>query len=215
MSRRRLTAAMLCAIVTTSAACSGSSGTHTQSNSPASPSTPTTTDAPAGTPATSATMSPHPSSSKPSNPTSLPTPTVAPAAQGAVNAYIGMGNVLNRWDLDPRTARSSELQPYVTSSALRDFMRVYQQMAAQHLAYRGDPDTPHLKVISATSSAAVLSNCPTPATVNPSVQYNVVTGKPVKSAGGGPYRKAITVVKRAGAWRVNSIASDTSKACKP
>ena len=60
-------------------------------------------------------------------------------------------------------------------------MRIYQQMAAQHLAYRGNPDNPHLKVISATSSAAVLSNCPTPAAVNPSVQYNVVTGKPVRS----------------------------------
>ena len=46
-------------------------------------------------------------------------------------------------------------------------------MAHMHLAYRGNPDNPHLKVISATSSAAVLSNCPTPATVNPSVQYNV------------------------------------------
>ena len=217
MNRRLLIAAVLCAVATTSAACSGSSGTHTQSDSPSSPGAPTTTDTSTSAPTTSGTTSSPTNPSKPSKPTSvsIPTPTVAPAAQGAVNAYIGMGNVLNRWDLDPRTARSSELQPYVTSSALRDFMRVYQQMAAQHLAYRGNPDTPYLKVISATSSAAVLSNCPTPATVNPSVQYNVVTGTPVRSAGGGPYRKAITVVKRAGAWRVNSIASDTSKACKP
>jgi hypothetical protein len=55
---------------------------------------------------------------------SIPTPTVAPAAQGAVNAYIGMGNVLNRWDLDPRTARSGGSP--MSQFSLRDFMRVCQ-----------------------------------------------------------------------------------------
>lgn len=214
MSRRLLSVAVLCAVATTSAACSGSSGTHAQTDLPTSPDTSTNTEAPTSTSPTGAT---HPSTSKPSTPTnvSVPTPTVTPPAQGAVNAYIGMGNVLNHWDLDPRKARRSELQPYVTGSALTDFMRIYRDMAAQHLAYRGNPDTPHLRVVSVTSSAAVLSNCPSPAAVNPSVQYNVVTGKVVKSTGDGPFRKAITVLKRAGAWRVNSIASDTSKACKP
>lgn len=222
MIRRVVIVALAFAVAAASAACSGSSGTYTQSLSPTSPRTPATADAPTGTPKTNANTSSRPSTSapntrKPSEPTSpsIPTPTVAPAAQGAVNAYIGMGNVLNRWDLDPRKARSAELQPYVTSSVLNDFMRIFHQMAAAHLAYRGNPDTQHLKVVSATSSAAVLSNCPTPAAVNPSIQYNVLTGKPLKTTGGGPYRKAITVVKRAGAWRVNSITSDTSKACKP
>ncbi len=176
---------------------------------------PTTTDTSTSAPTTSGTTSSPTSPSKPSKPTSvsIPTPTVAPAAQGAVNAYIGMGNVLNRWDLDPRTGAERRAAPYVTSSAPQGLHAdLPADGAARHLAYRGNPDNPHLKVISATSSAAVLSNCPTPATVEPVRPVQRGDGQAgSRRTGGGPYRKAITVVKRAGAWRVNSIASDRAR----
>jgi hypothetical protein len=127
-----------------------------------------------------------------------------------------MGNVLNRWDLDPRKARSSELQRYVTSSALRDFMRVYQQMAAQHLAYRGNPDTPHLKVATVGSSAAVFTDCSTPSKTNPSVQYSVRTGQPVKSTvPPGLHPKVVTVLDQSGHWKVNSIIPNLGQTCTP
>ena len=212
--RQIVLAALGAALAVTVTACSSSGGTHTQSVPPASSDSSTISS---GADPTTSSSPTGPSSSTSSKPTIKPvaTPTVAPAGQGAVSAYVGMANVLNRWDLNPPNSMSAALQKYVTSSALKDFVRIYQQMASSHLAYRGNPDVPHLKVISATTSSAVLSDCSTPNPVNPSEQYNVKTGKPVKTNGGGPYLRAITVLKSSGAWRVNSIVPNTAKVCKP
>ena len=217
MSRRLLIAAMLCAVVTTSAACSGSSGTHTQSNSPTSPSAPTTTDAPTSTPPTSAT-SPHSSSSKPSKPTnvSVPTPTVAPTAQGAVNAYIGLYNLTSNLGLDPAHANTSKIAPYVTAATLPQWRRIFTTMARQGLAYRGVPDNPHVKVVSASGQSAVLSSCPTPNAHDPYIQYVVATGKPVQTTiDAHLHPKAITVLLTSGRWRVASVIPDEGRTCKP
>lgn len=211
-TRRSRVILLLVWVLTAVAACSGG-GTHTQSYSP-SPTDSSTTSSSAPSTSSSPTDPKSSTSSKP-NTKPVATPTVAPAGQGAVNAYVGMANVLNRWDLNPASSMSAALQKYVTSSALEDFIRIYQQMAASHVAYRGNPDVPHLKVVSATTSSAVLSDCSTPAPVNPSIQYDVKTGKPVKTTAGGPYLKAITVLKSGGAWRVNSIVPNTAKVCKP
>lgn len=214
MKARHSLMVVLSALTISVAACSSSGGPHVQSYSP-SPTENSTTSS--SEPPTSSSSPIDPKSSTSSKPSTMPvsTPTVTPAGQGAVNAYVGMANVLNRWDLNPPKSMSADLQKYVTASALQDFVRIYQQMATSHLAYRGNPDVPHLKVISATTSSAVLSDCSTPAPVNPSVQYNVTTGKPVKTTGGGPYLRAITVLKSGGSWRVNSIVPNTAKVCKP
>lgn len=218
MSRRLLTAAMLCAIVTTSAACSGSSGTHTQSNSRTSPSAPTTTDTPTSTPPTSGRTSPPSSSSKPSKPTnvSVPTPTVAPAAQGAVNAYIGLYNLTSNLGLDPAHADTSKIAPYVTAATLPQWRGIFTTMAQHGLAYRGIPDNPHVKVVSASGQSAVLSSCPTPNAHDPYIQYVVATGKPVQTTTDAHlHPKAITVLHASGRWRVASVIPDEGRTCKP
>ena len=216
MSRRLLTAAMLCAVVTTSAACSGSSGTHAQS--PASPSTPTTTDTPTSASPTSGRTSPPSSSSKPSKPTnvSVPTPTVAPAAQGAVNAYIGLYNLTSNLGLDPSHADTSKIAPYVTAATLPQWRRIFTTMARQGLAYRGVPDNPHVKVVSASGQSAVLSSCPTPNAYDPYIQYVAATGKPVQTTTDAHlHPKAITVLHTSGRWRVASVIPDEGRTCKP
>ena len=80
-------------------------------------------------------------------------------------------------------------------------------------AYRGNPDIAVPEGDQRNSSAAVLSNCPTQRqSTRPS---STTCDRQAGQSAGGPYRKAITVLKCAGGWRVNLIASDTSKAFKP
>ena len=134
--------------------------------------------------------------------------------QGAVNAYIGLINVTAELGADPAHANMAELAPYVTAATLPQWRQIFSNMAREHLAYRGNADNPNLKLIAATSQSAALNSCPQPAKTNPSVQYNVLTGKVIKTSG-GPYLKAITVLFTAGRWRVSGIASNTSKTCSP
>ena len=216
--RRQLaiTAAGLATGVTL-AACSGSSGgTHTQSLSSRPTGTSTMSSSAPGI-STSPTTSPSDPRSTTSAATStvpVATPSVKPAGQGAVNAYVGLINVTTKLGADPPHANMTELAPYVTAATLPQWRQIFSNMAKEHLAYRGNADDPNLKLISATGQSAALSSCPSPARTNPLVQYNVLTGKVIKTTG-GPYLKAITVVFTAGRWRVSGIASDTSKTCSP
>lgn len=187
-----------------------SSGTHTQTPGPTTPTTDSST-APASTPASTATS--RPPTHTPTKP--LPTPTVTPPAQAAVNAYIGLDNISWTLGLDPAHADTSKLAPYVTSSTLPQWRQVFMNMAKQHLAYRGTPDTPNIKVVAASSTSAALTSCPTPSLTNPAVQYNILTGKVVSSSSAGPYLKAITVIFTEGRWRVSGIATNTAKKCSP
>ena len=111
----------------------------------------------------------------------------------------------------------TELNPAgLTYQQWQSELRVYQQMAAQHLAYRGNPDTPHLKVATVGSSAAVFTDCSTPSKTNPSVQYSVRTGQPVKSTvPPGLHPKVVTVLDQSGHWKVNSIIPNLGQTCTP
>jgi|ThiBio_1000_plan_1041568.scaffolds.fasta_scaffold00444_31 hypothetical protein len=129
-----------------------------------------------------------------------------------------MANVLDVWDLDPAKANGAQLQPYVTDQTVKQLVAIYKDMTAHGLAYRGDPDTPHLTVLVAGSSLTALSDCPTPSKTNPSVQYVVATGKPVPPVANpipGLHPKAITVVFTGGHWKVQSIIPNEAKVCTP
>jgi hypothetical protein len=118
-------------------------------------------------------------------------------------------------DRDPAHADPNTLAPLVTAASLPTWRQIFTNMAQQGLAYRGTPDNPHLKVISASSTAATLSSCPIADAGDPFVQYHVSTGRVVKAPTGGPYLKAIVVVNADGHWRVSSIATDTANRCEP
>jgi hypothetical protein len=127
-----------------------------------------------------------------------------------------MGNVLIRWDADPKNAKASELAPYVTHQVLEQILAQYQYMATHGLAYRGTPDSDHIRVIAADSSSAALRNCLVPSKSDPYTQYVVATGKPVPQSGpGGLHPKAVTVVFSDGRWRVSSIIPDLGRTCTP
>lgn len=209
--KRAVLAIMLIASLTGVAACS-SSGTHTQSLSPSSPSSSSTSST--ASPSRSTTSS----TSVATKPKPIPTPTVTPPAQGAVDAYVSMANVLDGWDHDPKKANAAQLQPYVTDKTISQLVAIYKGMAAHGLAYRGDPDTPHLTVLVAGSSLTALSDCPTPSATNPAVEYVVATGKPVPPPANpipGLHPKAVTVLFTAGRWKVQSIIPNEAKVCTP
>lgn len=191
------------------AAC-GSSTTRTQSLSPSTPDS------------SASHLSTSPQSSSSSGTTSrsaskpVPTPSVTPAAQSAVNAYVGLYNLTSALGLDPAHANTSKIAPYVTAATLPQWRQVFATMAKNGVAYRGIPDDPHLKVVSASGQSVVLSSCPTPNSHDPYIQYVVATGKPVPTTTSKTLRpKAITVLYVSGRWRVASVIPDEGRICRP
>lgn len=208
--RRRIAAAIVTVAVVSIAGC-GSSGTHTQSLSPTAPTSPSTGPVSSPNPSSSAPSSMHSSNGKP-----IPTPSVTSTAQGAVNAYIAMSNVLSRWDAHPASAKGGDLKAYVTAPALKQFVATYQNLAEHGLAYRGALPANHVKIVTADSASVVISNCQIQSESDPYVEYVVATGKSVPPSGGrGPYLKVVTILHAAGGWRVNSIVTDASTVCRP
>ena len=199
-------------IQSVSPAASSSSGTNTASVSPT-----TSTSSSTSAAAPSSPLSSSPSTPRVTIPKPIPTPTVKLRAQKATDAYISMANILNAWDYDPAKANAALLRPYVTDKTVTQIVAIYKDMAAHGLAYRGDPDTPHLTVLVASSSFTALSDCPTPSTTNPSVQYVVATGKPVPPPANvipGLHPKEITVLYTAGRWKVQSVIPNEAKVCR-
>jgi hypothetical protein len=151
-----------------------------------------------------------------STPAPQPTPSVQPAAQGAVNVYIAIGNVLLRWDVDPTNADPKELAPYVTSKVLSEFVASFKNMARHGLAYRGTPDKSHLTIITADSSTVTFVDCQTPSRMDPYTQYHIKTGKAVPSrVPPGLHPRAITMLHHGKEWRLSSDIPDLGRTCKP
>jgi hypothetical protein len=222
MVRRGLLAAVVAGLGVAVSACGGGSKPHTQGYSPAPTASASSSAADSSSPSASGsadltTTPPDSPGDRPVNtPSHIPAPSVAPSGQAAVNAYISLVNLTDALDVDPAHADVSKLRPYVTAASFPQWRQIYRGMAANHLAYKGTPDDPHIKVVGAGPSSVALSNCPTPAATNPAVQYDVRTGKVVgPTHSSGPYLKAITVLLVDGHWRVDSISTNTSKPCKP
>jgi hypothetical protein len=186
-------------------ACGGSSGTHTQSFSPA-PSN-----------SSSAMSSTAFSSSSPSPTSSFSTPKVPPAAQPAVDSYIALYTLIGADDRDPAHADLGKLNKYLTGQALATVVNGYINMKQAGLAYRGTAPTPRLRVAAVGSgSTVVLANCPKIVTIDPLQQYNVKTGValPPKTLNPPPpYLQALTMRLDGGRWKLSKIAVDSSKTC--
>lgn len=209
--KRFLVTVLAAASAATLAACGGS-GAHTESLSPsASGSSTFSGSGPSSAPTTSSRSTPPNSAPRP-----IPTPSVAPPAQGAANAYTAALNVLLRWDVDPRKADPPELAPYVTSKVLHQFVGSFKTMARHGLAYRGTPDTSHLKVVTADSSAVVFTDCQVPSPTDPYTQYVVATGKAVSpTVPAGLHPRVITMLNQQSHWRMSSDIPDFAKTCSP
>jgi hypothetical protein len=129
---------------------------------------------------------------------------------------VGLYNLTSTLGLDPAHADTSKIAPYVTAATLPQWRQVFATMARHGVAYRGIPDDPHLKVVSASGQSVVLSSCPTPNPRDPYVQYVVATGKPVPTTTDKRlHPKAITVLYVSGHWRVASVIPDEGRTCQP
>jgi hypothetical protein len=202
--RRLAVSAAVFAGVTALGACGGSSGTHTQSFSPA-PSD-----------SSSAMSSTASSSSSPTS--SFPTLKVAPAAQPAVDSYIALYTLIGADDRDPAHANLGKLNEYLTGQALATIVNGYINMKQAGLAYRGTAPTPRLRVaaVGSGSTVVLLANCPKIVTTDPLQQYNVNTGVallPKTLNPPPPYLQALTMRLDGSRWKLSNIAVDSSKTC--
>jgi hypothetical protein len=200
-----MTIAAVLAAVTVLGACGGSSGTHTQSFSPA-PSN-----------SSSAVSSTASFGSSPSPTSSFSTPKVAPAAQPAVDRYIALYTLLVSYDRDPAHANLSELRAYLTGRPLTATVNGYTAMKQAGIAVRGTAPSPRLRVVSSASgSTVVLADCPKISITDPYVQYYVTSGAVVpqkKAFPPPPYREALTWQLVEGLWKETSLVRDASKTC--
>jgi hypothetical protein len=195
------------------AACSGSSGTHTQSLSPSS-SVPMSSGGSSGGPSST-------SSSAPALPKSgqAPTPTVTPAAQGAVDAYIADFNAGIAASRNPSTADLSWITKYETGKFASQTRQSFEYMKTHHEAYRGAAPRPSVKVGSVLSpKAVILTSCLLTDSASPWTQYDTTTGKPIPRGKPRnpppPYLLRVFMRARSGTnWQISSIEQDTSKTC--
>lgn len=206
MSRRLLVAALVVAGLGL-AACSGSSGPHTQSLSPTDPSSTVAASSSSAT-----TGVPSSSSSRPSSGT-VPTPTVTPPAQGAVDTFITFYNALTAADRDPAHASLASINRYLTGKALTLFDGIITNQAKAHLAYRGSPDDPRVRVGQIINASFLfLTSCPQPSKSDPFVQYDVRTGKAVKVNEPTQNVERLIYMKRAsGRWKVFNVTAGNKK----
>jgi hypothetical protein len=200
-----MTIAAVLAAVTVLGACGGSSGTHTQSFSPA-PSN-----------SSSAVSSTASFGSSPSPTSSFSTPKVARAAQPAIDSYMAFYSLNAAYSRDPAHADLSKLSDYLTGQALATIVDDFTSMRQAGLAYRGTGPIPRLRVAAAGSrSTVVLANCPKVATTDPLEEYNVTTGVAVPTKRLNPpppYLQALTMRLDGGHWKLSNIAVDSSKTC--
>lgn len=210
---RRLHLSALVATATIVIAGCGSNSTHVQSYSP--------TPSGSGTTATSpTTIAPTKTSALP--PTSakvIPTPTVTPPAQGAVDAYIRLQNLLYAASLDPANANTVELNKYLDGKALKIYDAGLASLATSGFAYRGSPPVFHVKIDTVLSDTAVfLTSCPTNVVDDPYTRYSIKTGQsaPLQShTPPPPYLQTLPMKKVGGQWKLTDLLQDTSKTCRP
>lgn len=211
---RRIAAVALAALVTvTLAACGSSSGTHTQSYLPSPTVSAITTSS---VPASASVSDPKsPTSIRPST-QPVSTPTVAPGGQSAVNTYIAFYNAINAADRDPAHANLASINRYLAGKAMTLFDGVITNQAKAHLAYRGTPDNPRLRVSEIISpSFLFLASCPKRSSSDPSVQYDVRTGKAVTVKGPAPNVERLISMKRySSGWKVFDFIMGNKK-CAP
>jgi hypothetical protein len=217
-----LRAKLFAAIAATAAgaltACSGSTGTHTQSYNPSAKSS-----APASRPAgPSASITPSGSASSTSPPSALPTlptPTVTPAAQDAVTAFMQFYAALNEADLDPQNADVTNLNTFLTGDAVASFDNSITEQAKAGLAYRGTPDDPRVEVGQIFSPAFIfLTSCTLPSSTDPFIQYTVATGQPLALTSPTtptPWLRTTSMKLVDGLWRVADVVVDSSRTCAP
>lgn len=205
-------AASLLAAALLAAACS-SSGTHTQTPGPSSP-----TGDPSTTPmsvSSSSAPTTHPRTTPATKP--IPTPTVTAPAQAAVDSYVHFLNITTAADRDPRHANTSDLDKYATGQALSVIRESIENMRSHGLAYRGSAPDPRVKVgVVGSATTVVLSSCPLQSSTDPFVQYNIATGKAIsetKRTPPPPYLRVLTMHLVGGNWKLASIATNASKTC--
>lgn len=147
---------------------------------------------------------------------SVATPTVTPAAQGAVNAFISLYNALTAADRDPAHANLASFNQYLIGKALTLFDSEIKNQAKAHLAYRGTPDDPRVRVGQVLNSSFLfLTSCPRPSTSDPYVQYDVRTGKAVKvKRPVVTVQRLISMKRSSGSWKVTDVVAG-NKRCAP
>jgi hypothetical protein len=147
----------------------------------------------------------------------IPTPTVSPAAQGAVDAYIAFYNAMAVADRDPVHADLSFIDKYLTGKAKTLVEQTYAEMKSEHLASRGTPGDPRVKVSAVLSPTAVmLSSCLATDKADPYTEYHVDTGRPVVAptrTPQPPYLLTLPMKVVGGDWKVTDVIQDTSKTC--
>ena len=211
----RLTAWVLSAVVVvmSTAAC-GSSGTHPQSFTPS------------PTPTASFTSSPTsdgPSNSAPgttgAGAPNIPTPTVTPPAQGAVDAYIAMGNAYTAAARNPASADLAAVNRYLTGKALTLIDDSLRAMKSAGQAYRGTPADPRVKVETIFSGSSVfLSSCPLENKSDPFMEFYIATGKPIvvpSRTPPPPYRVTLPMRLIGSQWKLADILQNVGKTCTP
>lgn len=189
------------------AACTSSTGTHTQSLGPTTPSSSPTTSS-------SSSDSPSPSRSDPRR----------AEGQAATAAYTAFATASRNAERRPTDlARRKALAAHAIEPALTNEAASLASYAANDIAWAGTAPRPRVKVISVAPAAkpyptVTLRDCPTAApTWKP---YNIKTHNvvPVKYRGSTappPHAVKATVIYIRSRWMVQRTVTDVKKTCAP
>jgi hypothetical protein len=212
--KRILLASIAIALLTgVIAACSGSSGAHTQSLSPTAPGSDFSSSS-------ASTTSPPDSSSPTTKPSASWTHPVYGQAQPAVDAYLSWVAAADAGLADPANFNAATASKFSAGEAEKVLVGSITDEKRRGRAWRGVPWPSRVLVTSTNFHSAapevMLSDCP--AVNNSWVEYVVATGKPVprgpKPKVPPPYAATIKVFKVAGSkWLVTSYEVDGSKTC--
>lgn len=207
MSRRPLAATIFAVSTMVLAACTSSTGTHTQSPPP-----PSSSNAPSTTPQSS---SPAPISTSPN---------VSPTEKAAIAAYVAFRAAAHNAEKKPTdTSREAALKTYAVDPALGHEGGSLISYLTGDIAWGGTPPGARVRVTAVQPAAkpypmVTLRDCPTAA---PSWKpYNIKTHKPVSvkfpgSTAPPPHAITATVIYYRSRWVVQTSVTEVKKTCAP
>jgi hypothetical protein len=206
-TRNALIVGLFTCVVFVAASCSGGGGKTHDSTSPNSDSsTPPTTRV-----TSRPTPSPPPSWTPPSYGTAKP----------AVDAYLAIGELVDKAFADPAHIGSSTFDNHLAGQAKLLFDSSLAQEKREGKAVRGQT-VRRVRVVqnhmAGSLKWAMLRDCATDDPRDPSVEYYVKTGKPVPQPPHnppGPYADTIKIFLVNGQWTMTSFTVDSTRTCKP
>ncbi|PZS32188.1 MAG: hypothetical protein DLM61_07270 [Pseudonocardiales bacterium] len=206
MSRRLFTAIAAAVSMLGLAACTSSTGTHTQSPPSSSAS---------GSSTASESSSPPPTGTS---------PTVSPTEKAAVAAYVAFRTAAHNAEKNPAdTAREAALKAYAVDPALGHEGGSLISYVTGDIAWGGTPPAARVSVTAVQPASkpypmVTLRDCPTAA---PSWKpYNIKTHKPVPvqfpgSTAPPPHAITATVIYYRSRWLVQTSVTEVKKTCAP